>query len=239
MTNQIEEVVMTNNCIFADKWELTHNRIDCQVEEHLLLTTCLWELESLSGLQQTALQHCQDTVAGLEETVTQLVASVKKLEKTVCCCHNQLLSPGPHYTPGEEEEMVKETKEEEEEEEDSLEYVTDTPSRDSYTTPPSTGGRSLPSPAPSPSSTSRSSNPETNTVLHTEELEACIEAFLEEVDEDLEMNDLPLLENTSLVPVLAPVVPGFVLFAVSSGQHCIPPKSLLRKIWHPYQDTVG
>ena len=58
MTNQIEEVVMTNNCIFADKWELTHDQIDCQVEEHLLLTTHLWELESLSGLQQTALQHC-------------------------------------------------------------------------------------------------------------------------------------------------------------------------------------
>ena len=39
--------------------------------------------------------------------------------------------------------MVEETEEEEgeEEEEDGLEYVTDTPSGDSYTTPPSTGGR--------------------------------------------------------------------------------------------------
>ena len=64
------------------------------------------DLESLSGLQQTALQHCQDTIAGLEETIAQLVASVKKLEKAVCCCHNWLLSPGPHYVPGEEEEMV-------------------------------------------------------------------------------------------------------------------------------------
>ena len=37
----------------------------------------------------------------------------------------------------------------EEEEEDGLEYVTDTPSRDSYTTLPSTRGHSEPSPAPS------------------------------------------------------------------------------------------
>ena len=27
-TNQIKEVVMKNNRIFADKWELTHDRID-------------------------------------------------------------------------------------------------------------------------------------------------------------------------------------------------------------------
>ena len=106
--------------------------------------------------------------------------------------------------------MVEETEEEEgeEEEEDGLEYVTNTPSGDSYTTPPSTGGRSLPSPALSPLLTSGDSNPETNAVLCTEELEAHIEAFLEEADEDLEMNDLPLLENTSLVPVLAPVTGG-------------------------------
>ena len=110
--------------------------------------------------------------------------------------------------------MVEETKEEEEEEEDSLEYVTDTPSGDSYTTPPSTGGHSLPSLALSPSSTPGDFDPETNMVLCTEELEACIEVFLEEVDEDMEMNDLPLLENTSPLPVLAPVVPSFIPFAV-------------------------
>ena len=100
------------------------------------------DLESLSGLQQTTLQHCQDTIAGLEETIAQLVALVKKLEKMVCRCHNRLLSPGPHYAPGEEEEMVKETEEEEEEEEeeeDSLEYMTNTPLGDSYMTPPSKG----------------------------------------------------------------------------------------------------
>ena len=106
-------------------------------------------------------------------------------------------------------------------------------------TPPSTGGCSLPSLAPSPSSSSRGSDPETNAVLCTEELEACIEAFLEEVDEDLEMNDPPLLKNTPLLLVLAPVVPGFVPFTMSTSQCCIPPKSLLRKVWHPYQDSVG
>ena len=87
-TNRIEEVIMENNRIFSGKWEATHDWIDRQSEEHLLLKTHVVELESLSGLQQTALQHCQDTIAGLEETVAQLVVLVKKLEKTVCRCHN-------------------------------------------------------------------------------------------------------------------------------------------------------
>ena len=232
-------MIEKNNIIFAKKWEMTYDRIDHQSEEILLLKNWVVDLESLSGLQQTTLQYCQDMIAGLEETVAQLVASVKKL-KTVCCCRNQLLSPGPHYTLGEEEEMVQETEEEEaEDEEDGLEYATDTPSGDSYMTLPSTGGRSLPSPALSPSSSSGGSNPEINTVLHTEELEACIEAFLEEAEEDLEMDDLPPLENISPLPVLTPVVPSFVPFAISTSQCCIPPKSLLRKVWHPYQDSVG
>ena len=65
-------------------------------------------------------------------------------------------------------------------------------------------------------------------VLHTEELEACIEVFLEEVEEDMEMNDLPPLENVTPLLVPAPAIPGFVPFAVSTGQRHIPPKSLLR-----------
>ena len=135
--------------------------------------------------------------------------------------------------------MVEETKEEEEDEEDGLEYMTDTPSGGSYTTPPSTGGCSLPSLTLSPLLTSGGSDPETNVVFCTEELEAHIEVFLEEADEDLEINDLPLLENTSLLLVLAPVVPDFIPFAVSIGQHCVPLKSLLRKVYHPYKDSIG
>ena len=76
-------------------------------------------------------------------------------------------------------------------------------------------------------------------VCDTEELEAHIEAFLEEVEEDLEMNDLPPLKNTSPLPVLAPVFLGFIPFAISTGQHCILPKSLLRKVYHPYYNPVG
>ena len=145
-TNQIKEAVMENNCIFSRKWEVTHDQIYCCSEEHLLFKNCMVDLESLSGLQQTTLQHCQDTIAGLEETITQLVMSVKKLEKTVCPCHNWLLSPGPHYAPG--EEGIVEDLEEEEEEEDGLKYKTEDTSKGSYTTPPSTGGHSEPSLAP-------------------------------------------------------------------------------------------
>ena len=166
-----------------------------------------------------------------------MVALVKKLEKTVCQCHDRLLLPDPHYAPGEEEVVVEET--EEEDDDDGLEYATDTPSRDSYTTPLSTGGRSKPSPVPSCSPTLGDSNPENNTVLHTEELEACIKAFLEEAEEDMEIDDMPPLENVSPLLVPAPAIPGFVPFAVSTGQHCVLLKSLLRKVYHPYKDSVG
>ena len=127
----------------------------------------------------------------------------------------------------------------EETEEEGLEYVTDTPAGGSYTTPPSTGGRSSPSPAPSCSPTLGDSDPENNTALHTKELEARIKAFLEEAEEDLEMSNLPPVENTSPLLVPAPVFPGFVPFTVSTGQHCVPLKSLLRKVYHPYKDPVG
>ena len=83
-TNRIEDMILKNNVIFSKKWEATHDHIDCCLEEHPLLKNWVVDLESLSGLQQSALQHCQDTIAGLEETVAQLVASVKELEKTVC-----------------------------------------------------------------------------------------------------------------------------------------------------------
>ena len=129
--------------------------------------------------------------------------------------------------------------EEGESEEEGLEYATNTPSGGSYTTPPSTGGRSTPSPAPSCSPTPGDSDPENNAALCMEELEAHIEAFLEEAEEDLLMDDLPPAENTSLLPVPAPVFPDFVLFAVSTGQCCVPPKHLVKKVYHPYNDPVG
>ena len=84
MTNGIQDAIEKNNIIFSEKWEATHDHINCRLEEILLLKNQVVDLESLSGLQQTSLQHCQDTIAGLEETITQLVASVKKWEMTVC-----------------------------------------------------------------------------------------------------------------------------------------------------------
>ena len=197
------------------------------------------DLEALSGLQQTALQSCQNTIAGLEETVARLTASVTKLEKSVCQCQDRLLSPAPHYTPGEEEVIGETKEEEEEEEEEGLEYVTDTPLGGSYTTPPSTGGRSSPSLAPSHLPTLGDSDPESNMALRTKELEACIKVFLEEAEEDLEMDDLPPAENSSPLPIPAPIFPGIVPFSISTSQCCVPPKGLLRKVYHPYKDLVG
>ena len=64
-TNGIQDVIEKNNVIFAKKWEMTHDHIDCR-SEILLLKNQVVDLKSLSGLQQTALQHCQDTIVGLE-----------------------------------------------------------------------------------------------------------------------------------------------------------------------------
>ena len=184
-TNVIQDAIEKNNVIFAGKWETMHDCIDHHSEVHFLKNRVV-DLEALSGLQQTTLQSCQSTITRLEETVTKLTASVVKLEKSVCCCQDRLLSPAPHYAPGEEGEMVEET-EEETEEEEGLEYSTDTPSGGSYTTPPSTGGHLSPSPAPSRSPTPGTSDPKNNMALCTEELEAHIKVFLEEAEEDLEM----------------------------------------------------
>ena len=240
MTNRIQDAIKKNNVIFTEKWETTHNCIDHHSEDIRLLRNRVVDLKALSGLQQTALQSCQNTIAGLEETVLKLATSVTVLERSICRCRDHLLLLAPHYAPGGEEEMVEETEgEETEEEEEGLEYTTDTPSGGSYTTPPSTGGRSSPLPAPSCSSTPGDSDPENNVALHTEELEARIKAFLQEAEEDLEMDNLPPVENTSPLPVPAPVFLGIIPFAVSAGQRCVPPKSLLRKVYYPYKDPVG
>ena len=238
-TNTIEDTIQKNNVIFGEKWEMIHDRIDRRSEDICFLKNRIVDLKALSGLQQNALQSCHSTIAGLEETVLKLTSSVTVLEKSICHCRDRLLSPGPHFALG-EEEMVEETeKEEETEEEEGLEYVTDTPSGGSYTTPPSTGGQSSPSLAPSRSPTPGNSDPENNVALCTEELEAHIEAFLEEAEEDLMMDDLPPAENTSPLPLPAPVFLGIIPFAVSTGQRCVPPKHLVRKVYHPYKDLVG
>ena len=83
-TNVVQDVIEKNNIIFSEKWEATHDQINHHSEDILLLRNRMVDLKALLGLQQTALQHCQDTIVGLEETITQLVTLVKKLEKTVC-----------------------------------------------------------------------------------------------------------------------------------------------------------
>ena len=85
-TNTIEDAIQKNNVIFGGKWEMTHDCINRRSEDIRLLKNRLVDLEALSGLQQNALQSCQNTIAGLEETVLKLAASVTVLERSVCCC---------------------------------------------------------------------------------------------------------------------------------------------------------
>ena len=108
-----------------------------------------------------------------------------------------------------------------------------------HTTLPSTGGHTLPSPCLSCSPMPEGSNPENNASLQTVLLEARVEAFLAEVDEDLELADLPPLENMTPILIQAPTIPGFIPFAMSTGQHCIPSKGLPHVTFHPYNNSVG
>ena len=85
-TNVIQDAIKKNNVIFSEKWEVTHDCIDRRLEDNCLLKNWVVDLEALSGLQQTALQSCQNTIAGLEETVAKLTTSVTLLEKLVCRC---------------------------------------------------------------------------------------------------------------------------------------------------------
>ena len=95
-TNAIKDAIQKNNVIFGEKWEMMHDRIDCRSEDICLLKNWIVDLKALSGLQQNALQSCQSTIAGLEETILKLAASVTILEKSVCRCRDHLLSLGPH-----------------------------------------------------------------------------------------------------------------------------------------------
>ena len=85
-TNVIQDAIQQNNIIFAEKWEATHDHINRRLEDILLLKNRVVDLEALSGLHQTTLQSCQNTIAGLEETITKLTASVTTLERLVCHC---------------------------------------------------------------------------------------------------------------------------------------------------------
>ena len=84
--NVIQDAIEKNNIIFARKWEMTHDCIDCCMEDICLLKNRVVDLEALSGLQQTTLQSCQNMIVGLEETVVNLTASVTKLETSVYRC---------------------------------------------------------------------------------------------------------------------------------------------------------
>ena len=85
-TNTIEDAIQKNNVIFGEKWEMTHDCIDRRSEDVRLLKNQIVDLEALSGLQQNTLQSCQNTIAGLEETILKLAASVTMLERLVCRC---------------------------------------------------------------------------------------------------------------------------------------------------------
>ena len=75
-------------------------------------------------------------------------------------------------------------------------------------------------------------------VLQTSMIEAHVKVFLAEADEDLELHDLPPLENISPIPIQALTILGFIPFAMSTSQHCVPSKGL-PCTFHPYKNSVG
>ena len=51
-TNVIQDAIEKNNVIFSEKWEVTHDRIDCHLEEILLLKNQVLDLKALTGLDR-------------------------------------------------------------------------------------------------------------------------------------------------------------------------------------------
>ena len=238
VTNTIKEVIVGNNRKFAEDYKVIHAHIDHKGDDHIILKRWVKELKGIVWLQRTIINSCHDETAALGETAEQLVVAVMKLEGSVCCCHNWLMSPGPHFTEGENKEVVVDL-EEDDDEEDGLKYETEEdPSDPSYMTPPSTGGCSPPSPHPSCSLTPEGSNPENNAHLQMVLIEAQVEAFLEEVDKGLKLADLPPLENMMPIPIQALTILGFIPFAMSTGQHCVPSKRLPHGVFHPYHNSI-
>ena len=195
------------------------------------------KLQGIVCLQRTIINSCHNQTAALEEMVKQLVEVVRKLEETICYCWDQLLSPGPHFAEGENQEIVVDS--EEEDDKDGLNYETEEEPLDlSYTTPLSTRGHTPPSPYPSCSPTPEGSDLENNACLQTELIEAWVEAFLAEAEEDLKLYDLPPLENTKPILIQVATMPGFVPFVISTSQHCVPSKGLPHGTYHLYNNSV-
>ena len=44
--------------------------------------------------------------------------------------------------------------------------------------------------------------------------------------EDLELHDLPPLENVTPIPTHIPTIPGFIPFTINTSQHCVSSKGL-------------
>ena len=122
--------------------------------------------------------------------------------------------------------------------EDGFKYETEAPSTAFYMTPPSTGGWSEPSAHPLHSPLPQGSNPENNVALQTSLIEAHVDAFLAEANENLKLHDLLPLENVAHILIHIPTIPGFVPFTMSTSQHCVPSKGLPRA-FHPYENSVG
>ena len=78
---------------------------------------------------------------------------------------------------------------------------------------------------------------ENNAHLQMALIKAQVEASLEEVDKDLELADLPPLENVIPILIQASTIPGFVPFAISTSQCCVPSKGLPHRAFHPSLGT--
>ena len=136
VTNCIKEAIIGNNWKFAKDYKMIHACINHRREDHTNLKGQVQELQDIVHLQRTIINSCHNQTAALEEMVEQLVEAVKKLEGSICCCWDWLLSPCPHFAKGENQEVVADLEEDEEGEEDGLEYETEeeplNPSRNPY-----------------------------------------------------------------------------------------------------------
>ena len=215
------------NCIDKDI-EMTDKHINHRGDSIVNLKGEVARLKEAHRVQDQIISDQQQCLAVLKLKVDCLISTVQDLEKLICQCWDRLLSPGPHLH-WRRRSCVDDLE---------LEYETEKETSGlDYGTPNPLSSPSLFMPLRSP--TPEDSDPERNCCLQTELMEARIEGFLEEAEEDMELDDLPPLENSSPVPIPTPRSVGTIPFAVSTGQCCIHSRGLPRPLtYHPYHHLV-
>lgn len=84
ITDHIKEAIIKNNHKFAKEYEAINSWINHCSDQIINLKGEVKDLKELVHLQKMIINRCHDWTATLKDTVEELVASVQKLEGSIC-----------------------------------------------------------------------------------------------------------------------------------------------------------